>query len=125
MEQHRKELAKQFVTYADAITAFSFVQSAAFGFALAQHEIRDSVLKASGKAKMVTFAAYVIYVVVVVVCWFANGSLSPLPKEDKQTRIFARALWLGRLAIIVLGATLCLLAICWTVEGSAHPAFPM
>jgi len=44
MKPDRKELAKQIITYADAITAFSFVQSVAFGFALA-HEFRESILK--------------------------------------------------------------------------------
>jgi hypothetical protein len=44
-EAGRKDLAKQLVTYADAITAFAFVQSVAFGFALGQKDFCANVVR--------------------------------------------------------------------------------
>jgi hypothetical protein len=124
MDQDRKDLARQLTTYADAITAFSFVQSVAFGFGLAQHEVRESVLKASWIAALITIAAYVFYLVFVGVCWLGNGKLLHDSKPDPQTRKWTIVLWCGRFIVILLGALLCLLAIYMTAVGSTTPTFP-
>jgi hypothetical protein len=124
MNQDRKDLAKQLATYADAITAFSFVQSVAFAFSLTQHEVRDSVLKAASIAEMITFAAYIVYLLFVGICWIGNRTLLDDSEADQQTRSWATALWVGRIIVILLGAFLCLLAIHLTVKGSTHQTFP-
>jgi hypothetical protein len=79
----QKDLAKQLVTYADAITGFAFVQSVAFGFAPGQTDFRASVLRGRYWVLFVLLFAYGFY-------WFFVMSVvweRPLCSFDLQTLI--------------------------------------
>jgi hypothetical protein len=60
-ELERRDLAKQLVTYADSVTAFSFLQSGAFGFALGQPDFRDSVVRGPRSIAACLTVAYISF----------------------------------------------------------------
>jgi hypothetical protein len=117
----REELAKQIITYADAIAAFSFVQSVAFGFALAQHEFRESMLKIPHYYIWGIPAAYLIYAIfVVLLCWRYYKLFS----VEKKTVEYATVkwLWIGRFAVIGFAVILSGVAIWFTLHGAQASA---
>jgi hypothetical protein len=115
-----KALAKQLVTYADAITAFSFVQSAAFGSALAQHEFRESLLKLPGCWRWGILGAYLVYGILVGVCWYGSSELLRDSNHDAVTDKWTTYMWFGRVGVILLAAVLSVLAIHFTIEGAGR-----
>jgi hypothetical protein len=116
----REELAKQIITYADAITAFSFVQSTAFGFALAGHEFRESILKIPHHGIWGVPIAYVVYIAFVVALWKGYRKALSATEEEilSENYKLARALWLGRIGVVILALLLSVLAIGFTINGA-------
>jgi hypothetical protein len=101
----REYLAKQLVTYADAITAFSFVQSVAFGFALGQKDFRTSVLKGLWIVALVLGVAYAIYGVFVGRCRNGETGLLGL-SDDAKILQWRQGIWRGRFLVLCLGFVL-------------------
>lgn len=121
MKPEQEELAKQIITYADAITAFSFVQSTAFGFALGGHEFRDSMLKIAHPWIWGVPIAYFIYIALVLALWRAyTSALSPTKYEIRSKEYkLAKALWLGRIGVVFLAMLLSGIALGFTIHGAA------
>ena len=115
----KEELAKQLVTYADAITAFSFVQSVAFGFALGQREFRESALKAPYLVIGVVIVAYGFYTGFIYEC--SVGVAALLPGSSNADPTFAdwtRRTWAYRFCVVALAALLSVSAIISTMIGA-------
>jgi uncharacterized membrane protein YidH (DUF202 family) len=121
MRRDEKDLVKQPATYADAITAFAFVQSVAFSFSLAQHEVSDAVLKIPRTLPAVIIVAYAIYMAFVGICLWGEKTLLHDSNEDSATRKWTTCVWICRFAVVLFAAILSLLAIGATIVGAPHP----
>src|ERR1700690_1569196 len=114
-----EELAKQLVTYADAITAFAFVQSAAFGFALGQREFRDSTLKAPYLGLGLLALAYAFYTWFIFECRRGVAALLSGPTHmDPVLMEWTNRIWCYRFGIIGLAAFLSAIAMILTMVGA-------
>jgi uncharacterized membrane protein len=115
------KLTEQLVKYADAITAFSFVQSVTFGFALGQKDFRESVLKGPWIVMLILIGAYAIYWKFVRRCEQGVSALSPEPKEANPANVeipkWKRETWKYRKIVLALGLTLSLLGLTLTMIG--------
>jgi hypothetical protein len=127
VKPEQKKLVEQIITYADAITAFSFVQSTAFGFALAGHEFRESMLKIPHHWVWGVLVAYFIYIAFVVALWWCYRIDLSATKEEMQSKDYrvARALWWGRIGVIILAGLLSALALGFTINGASAPGGSM
>jgi hypothetical protein len=122
-EAGRKELAKNLVTYADAITAFAFVQSVAFGFALGQKEFRESVLRGWYLVVLFLLIAYYVYFLFVRKCRLNMGRLNPLTKPPLGDAILTECqenLWKYRYTVLALSLVLSLVALGSTLLGACR-----
>jgi hypothetical protein len=120
MKPGQEELAKQIITYADAITAFSFVQSTAFGFALGGHEFRDSMLKIPHPWIWCIPIAYFIYIAFVLALWLAYTRALSAKEDELCSNEYSleRYLWFGRIGVVVLAMLLSGLALGFTIYGA-------
>lgn len=119
MKPSREELAKQIIIYADAITAFSFVQSIAFGITLGHNEFRDNVLKIPHPFIWVGIAAaYLIYAILVLALRGWYYTLLSVEETETVELKTAKYLWIGRFAVIGIAAVLSLIAIGFTLHGA-------
>lgn len=124
MKPEQADLAKQIITYADAITAFSFVQSTAFGFALAGHEFRESTLKIPHHWIWGIPFAYFVYIGLVSMLWkgYRKALCASKEETDSDEYKLARALWWGRIGVVILAAVLSAIAIGFTLHGARFGA---
>ncbi len=118
-----KKLAEQLVKYADAITAFSFVQSVAFGFALGQKDFRDSVLRGPWIVLVILIGAYAIYWRFVRKCRQGVEELLTEPKEPNSPRNIPtdkwnREAWKYRKIVLALALSLSFIGLTLTVIGA-------
>jgi hypothetical protein len=111
-ELERKDLAKQLVTYADSVTAFSFLQSVAFGFALGQRDFRESVSRGPWAVAGCLTMAYISYTL--FLSWCRMGEAALLVAQDISTSedvILAKwrtIVWRFRFGVLLLGLILSL-----------------
>jgi hypothetical protein len=111
MNREPKEVAKQLATYADAITAFSVVQSVAFGFALAGNDLSAKMIRAPWwLVPGVCLVAYTFYAITVWRCQHAEDTLFVGSEESKKADGWAKEIRYWRIWIIVLAAALSLIA---------------
>jgi len=121
MPRDQAELGKQFSAYADAITAFTFVQSLAFGVALGSNDtFRSRALGIPWLVPGIIVVANLLYACLVYGCHRGEDELlEPFPsagaKWQKRVRV-------GRMVVIGLGLALSLLAYGATWNGSRHLA---
>src|ERR1700704_4712595 len=115
-ERDRKEFAKQLVTYADAITAFAFVQSVAFGFALGQTEFRKSVLQGPYWVLGITLCGYILYGHFIHKCRKGEATLLCGSKDPDLTE-WKHRVWNYRFGVLLLALGLSLIAIGSTIVG--------
>src|SRR4029077_14232643 len=116
-KRNQNELAKQLVTYADAITAFSFVQSTAFGFALGQCEFRESVLRVPYISSSVAGGAYLLYGYFVYKCHKGEKALLLGSQDAPVTKIWRNRIWWHRYSVVVLATALSWIALGLTIVG--------
>jgi hypothetical protein len=123
MKPEQADLAKQIITYADAITAFSFVQSTAFGFALGRHEFRESMLKIPHHWIWGIPVAFFVYIGLVAMLWkgYRKALCASKEETDSDEYKLAWALWLGRIGVIILAGVLSAIAIGFTLHGAPAP----
>ncbi len=120
MKLEQKDLAKQIIAYGDAIAAFSFVQSVAFGFALGQPEFRNNVLKIPHPWLWSIPAAYFVYIAFVAALWkgYREALCASKEEADSDEYKLARALWWGRIGVVILAGVLSAVAIGLTIHGA-------
>ena len=111
----RRDLAKQLVTYADATTAFSLVQAIAFGLALSQTELHNSVIRWSTYVQYLIVGAYVLYLILAALCCLGESQLLG-DSKDGVTRRWRTIAWVYRLLVLSLALFISLLSITLTIK---------
>jgi hypothetical protein len=121
MPRDPKELGDKLSDYADTITAFTFVQSAAFSIALGTNEsFVARAIKMWWAVPLGIMVANVLYAYLVHTCHRGEDALlGPLGPPGDVWEEKVRA---GRMLVIGLGLSLCLLAFGATLYGSRHSA---
>jgi hypothetical protein len=111
----RRDFAKQLVAYADAITAFSLVQAIAFGLALSQTELHNSVIRWSSYVLCLISGAYILYLILAALCFLGESQLRRFEIDGviRRWRIIG---WICRLLVLSLALGISLLSVILTVK---------
>jgi hypothetical protein len=123
MPRDQKELGNKLSSYADAITAFTFVQSAAFAVALGSSDIFPAdVVKGRWLVPLAIIVANVLYAFIVHTCHRGEDAL--LGPSVPPVDVWENKVRIGRMSIIGLGLLLSLGAFTATCYGSRHSPPP-
>jgi hypothetical protein len=121
MPRDQQELGNKLGTYADTITAFAFVQSVTFSFALGSERVfLMNAVKVWWLIPLIVIVANCFYAYLVHECHRGEDALlEPLASPSDAWNEKVRA-W--RMSVIGLGLILCLLAYAESWYGSSHRA---
>jgi hypothetical protein len=108
-DQEERDLAKQVITYADAVTAFSAAQNAAFAYAVMKGPsdgFAQAILTMSPRLSIGSLLfATALYVLFVSLCYRGESKLLGVPDSRKPSiRAVVKGMRLTRLGIIFFGA---------------------
>ena len=99
----REAIANRLVNYGDATAAFSIVNSLAFLVALAETEVRGSLVSRAPLVYIGLLSFAAVFISVVVWCHRAEGRtrspIGPLPEDIRSLR---RVFLIARIAVILL-----------------------
>jgi len=125
MERKPADVAKQLTGYADAVAAFSFVQSVAFGLALGGNDLPGK-LKATPcwLIPLVMIVAFGFYGTIVYLCQNAADDLFSCTAESKGADAVIGRVRQWRIVVVVLVAALSTVGYGFTRYGPVPPPSP-
>lgn len=125
MERKPDDVAKQLTGYADAIAAFSFVQSVAFGLALGGNDLAVKLRTAPcWLIPVILIVAYGFYGTIVYLCQTAENTLFGSTLESKKADSLIVHVRHWRVAIVILAAVLSAVGYGFSRYGPLPPRSP-
>ncbi len=99
---NRAALADRFVSYADAISVFPFVQAVAYSIALSDPDIRCSIAEIWLNVMLGNIIFSILAFGVIVMFRRSEMALRQIEAEDALVLRYLRRLYLGRLVLVVM-----------------------
>lgn len=122
MDRKPEDVSKQLTGYADAVTAFSFVQSVAFGLALGGNDLPAKLYAAPWwLVPVVMFVTFGFYLTIVCLCQNAEKSLLSRTYESRSADAVVGRIRGWRILVVILAGALSGVAYGFTRRGYEPP----